>query len=132
MSGSVKINGHHDVKEELKPLYFSESNCPEQDGKLLEPYSHIVRLSGKNIRQKLIQGFNMWMKVDGEKISAIEEIINMLHNASLLLDDIEDNSRYIYKYNICTYYCDILNVNTVVYFKVTARPALRPPDIRDP
>ena len=106
MSGSVKINGHHDVKEELKPLYFSESNCPEQDGKLLEPYSHIVRLSGKNIRQKLIQGFNMWMKVDGEKISAIEEIINMLHNASLLLDDIEDNSRYIYYIYIHTYYCE--------------------------
>ena len=60
---------------------------------LLEPYSHIVRVSGKNIRQKLIHGFNQWMNVGGDKIAAIEEIVNMLHNASLLIDDIEDSSK---------------------------------------
>lgn len=93
MSGSVKMNGHHHPEEDVKPLYYSQSNCPKQESRLLEPYSHIVRQSGKNVRQKLIQGFNLWMKVDSDKISAIEEIINMLHNASLLLDDIEDSSR---------------------------------------
>ena len=93
MSGSVKMNGHHNSKDDSEPLYYSESNCPQQESRLLEPYSHIVRQSGKNVRQKLIHGFNLWMKVDSEKISAIEEIINMLHNASLLLDDIEDSSR---------------------------------------
>ena len=87
------MNGHHNPKGDMKPLYYSESNCPKQENRLLEPYSHIVRQSGKNVRQKLIHGFNLWMKVDSEKISAIEEIINMLHNASLLLDDIEDSSR---------------------------------------
>ena len=93
MSGSVKMNGHHHPKEDVKPLYYSESNCPKQESRLLEPYSHIVRQSGKNVRQKLIEGFNLWMKLDIYKISAIEEIINMLHNTSLLVDDIEDSSR---------------------------------------
>ena len=34
----------------------------------------------------------MWMKVEQEKIEAMEEIVQMLHNASLLVDDIEDSS----------------------------------------
>jgi len=77
-------------KNVLFPL--SNSNAAEQDKLLLEPYSHIARVPGKNIRKKLIAGFNLWMEVDGEKIAAIEEIVQMLHNASLLIDDIEDSS----------------------------------------
>merc|ERR1711892_708419 len=62
------------------------------DKLLLEPYSHILSVPGKNIRGKLIAGFNLWMKVEQEKIEAVEEIVEMLHNASLLVDDIEDSS----------------------------------------
>ena len=92
-----KTNGYHnnrdDRDEPEKHSYYSSSNCPRQDTLLLEPYSHIVSQSGKNIRQKLIHGFNRWMNVSQDKIAAIEEIINMLHNASLLIDDIEDSSK---------------------------------------
>merc|ERR1712059_178206 len=35
---------------------------------------------------------NQWMGVPSDKVSAILEIVQMLHNASLLLDDIEDSS----------------------------------------
>ena len=56
----------------------------------LQFYSPLV--SGKNIRRKLISGFNTWMNVDPGKLMAIGDIVQMLHNASLLLDDIEDNS----------------------------------------
>ena len=89
------MNGHqHDEMTNGKDQsYFSCSNDPEQESLLLEPYSHIVNQSGKNIRQKLIQGFNLWMGVGQDKITQIDEIVNMLHNASLLIDDIEDNSR---------------------------------------
>ena len=89
-----KVNGHvTNESEDDGQSYFSSTNCPKQESLLLEPYSHIVRQSGKNIRQKLIHGFNLWMNVSQEKISAIEEIVNMLHNASLLIDDIEDSSK---------------------------------------
>jgi len=78
--------------DEKTSIPYSNSNCKVQDTLLLEPYSHIVSMPGKNIRGKLIEGFNLWMKVSNEKIAVVEEIVQMLHNASLLLDDIEDNS----------------------------------------
>ena len=42
---------------------YSGSNSKDQDSLLLEPYSHILTCKGKNIRGKLIAGFNLWMKV---------------------------------------------------------------------
>jgi len=90
----LKTNGHSSNGEHLENLaYYSTSNSADQESLLLEPYSHILRQSGKNIRKKLIHGFNEWMNVEESKISAIEEIVNMLHNASLLIDDIEDSSK---------------------------------------
>ena len=71
---------------------FSSSNSPTQDSLLLQPYSHILSVPGKNIRGKLIDGFNMWMGVAQEKIAAIEEIVQMLHNANLLVDEAKDYS----------------------------------------
>jgi len=59
---------------------------------LLQPFNYIMREPGKNIRKKLAQAFNYWMKIPDEKLKSISEIITMLHNASLLVDDIEDNS----------------------------------------
>ena len=88
------INGVrvHLTEEEGRQNYFSNTNSPSQENLLLEPYSHIVKLAGKNIRNKLMAGFNQWLCVPEEKIRIIEEIIQMLHNASLLIDDIEDSS----------------------------------------
>ena len=85
------LNGGQAGEEECQ-AYFSTTNSSSQESLLLEPYSHIVRLAGKNIRNKLIAGFNQWLCVPEEKIIKIEEIIQMLHNASLLVDDIEDSS----------------------------------------
>lgn len=79
-------------KDRLRMVPFSESNSKEQDILLLEPYTHLLTVQGKNIRRKLISGFNTWMNVDPGKLMAIGDIVQMLHNASLLLDDIEDNS----------------------------------------
>ncbi|RCN25234.1 hypothetical protein ANCCAN_29055, partial [Ancylostoma caninum] len=36
--------------------------------------------------------FNVWLKISNDKLSTIMEIVQMLHNASLMIDDIEDNS----------------------------------------
>ena len=80
------------AEQEERQSYFSDTNSAAQETFLLEPYSHIVKVAGKNIRNKLIAGFNLWLNVPQEKIRNIEEIIQMLHNASLLIDDIEDSS----------------------------------------
>jgi len=63
------------------------------DKQLLAPYHYIASVPGKDVRGKLIDCFNLWLKVPEESVAAVKEIIGDLHNASLLIDDIEDNSK---------------------------------------
>ncbi len=51
-----------------------------------------MQVPGKNVRKQLLRAFNAWLKVPDDKAEKIGDIVQMLHNASLLLDDIEDNS----------------------------------------
>ncbi|XP_032072768.1 geranylgeranyl pyrophosphate synthase [Thamnophis elegans] len=60
---------------------------------LLEPYNYLLQLPGKQVRTKLSQAFNHWLNVPEDKLQIIIEVTEMLHNASLLIDDIEDNSK---------------------------------------
>lgn len=63
------------------------------DKVLLAPYEHILQVPGKKVRSKLSAAFNHWLNIDESKAKLIGEITQMLHNASLLIDDIEDNSQ---------------------------------------
>lgn len=40
-----------------------------------------------------MQAFNAWLRVPEAKLRVIGNVVSMLHNASLLIDDIEDNSQ---------------------------------------
>ena len=71
---------------------YSNSNKMAQDEILLEPFTYLLRKKGKDIRPKLLKAFNVWLKVPDEKVKLIGDIIQMLHNSSLLVDDIQDNS----------------------------------------
>jgi len=66
---------------------------PEIERVLTEPYSYITQDPGKGVRRKLIRAFDLWLKVPEDKRTVIEDVTKMLHNASLLIDDIEDNSK---------------------------------------
>ncbi|XP_040565275.1 terpene synthase [Lepeophtheirus salmonis] len=67
-------------------------DCDEKEDKLLlEPYTYLLQAKGKNIRKKMLTAFNKWLNIPTDKLNKIIEIIQILHNASLLLDDIEDN-----------------------------------------
>ncbi|KAK1924587.1 isoprenoid synthase domain-containing protein [Papiliotrema laurentii] len=63
-----------------------------QERTLLEPYTYIADTGGKEIRSKLIDAFNLWLKVPETDLDVIRRVVRMLHNASLLMDDVEDNS----------------------------------------
>lgn len=78
--------------ESKKANLFSDEGDREQDEKVLMPYNYILQVPGKNIRSKLSLAFNHWLNVPEDKLQQIDDIIQTLHNASLLLDDIEDNS----------------------------------------
>ncbi|XP_069123282.1 geranylgeranyl pyrophosphate synthase-like [Argopecten irradians] len=60
---------------------------------LLEPYKYICQIPGKKVRGKLAEAFNHWLNIPPEKLAIIGEATQMLHNASLLIDDIEDSSK---------------------------------------
>lgn len=56
------------------------------------PFTYIQKIPGKKIRSKLSIALNYWMDIPADKLQMIGEIVQTLHNASLLIDDIEDNS----------------------------------------
>lgn len=59
---------------------------------IVEPYEYIVSKPGKSFRSKLINVFNEIYQIPIEKTNEISTLVSILHNASLLIDDIEDNS----------------------------------------
>ncbi|KAL9540051.1 hypothetical protein MBANPS3_009907 [Mucor bainieri] len=59
---------------------------------ILEPYTYLISQPGKDIRAKLISAFDLWLHVPKDILSVINKIIGMLHNASLMIDDVQDDS----------------------------------------
>ncbi|RMZ42841.1 farnesyltranstransferase, partial [Aspergillus flavus] len=56
------------------------------------PLDYLRENLGKDIRSKLIDAFNEFLEVPNDKLDVIKRIIDLLHNASLLIDDIQDSS----------------------------------------
>lgn len=59
---------------------------------VLAPYRYICQLPGKQIRGKLALAFNHWLNIPADKLAMIVEVVQQLHNSSLMIDDIEDSS----------------------------------------
>jgi len=75
-------------------LSSSKQQIHEPPTHLLNPYHYINSNPGKDVRGALIDCFQSWFCIQDENaIHIIKEIIADLHNASLLIDDIEDNSK---------------------------------------
>jgi geranylgeranyl pyrophosphate synthase len=53
---------------------------------------YIQSLPSKNIRSRLVDAFNIWFQLPADRVNIIKGIINDLHDASLILDDIHDGS----------------------------------------
>ena len=59
---------------------------------LKKPFLHISQQKGKKFRTKLVKVFNLVYQLPDQVLSTLSQIIEILHNASLMIDDIEDNS----------------------------------------
>ena len=59
---------------------------------LQAPIDYICSMPSKGVRSTLIDAFNYWLKADETVLASVKELISFLHNASLILDDIEDGS----------------------------------------
>ena len=69
--------------------HWSYYKCPEY---IMKPWSYTNNLSKKNIRSLLIDAFQPFFCVPEDIAEQIKDIIDCLHTASLMIDDIEDNS----------------------------------------
>ncbi|UNI15336.1 geranylgeranyl pyrophosphate synthetase [Purpureocillium takamizusanense] len=66
---------------------------PEGNVKIITgPFDYLRAIPGKNIRGQMIGAFNAWLDVPSASLDVITDAVNMLHIASLLVDDIEDGS----------------------------------------
>ncbi|XP_043252398.1 geranylgeranyl pyrophosphate synthase-like isoform X1 [Colletes gigas] len=75
-----------------KNILYSWTGDKEEDKVLLEPVNYIYCVPGTDIRPKLGEAFNHWLKIPQDKFNAIQEIIQILHTSTLLIDDIQDDS----------------------------------------
>ncbi|KAI9105546.1 terpenoid synthase [Phlyctochytrium arcticum] len=73
-------------------LNASTQHTQAVDKILLEPYQYLRQNPGKEIRSKLVEAFALWLHVPKDLVEIIRECVEMLHTASLLIDDVEDDS----------------------------------------
>ncbi|KAI4181536.1 MAG: hypothetical protein L6R41_006569 [Letrouitia leprolyta] len=71
---------------------YSTESTSQKDQILLGPFDYMMNHPGKDIRRHLIAAFNAWLQVPPDSLEIITKVIGMLHTASLLIDDVEDNS----------------------------------------
>ncbi|KAF2368606.1 Polyprenyl synthetase [Trinorchestia longiramus] len=93
-NSSSSSNSNHSSEEEFTGASSCSqtANFKDDEEVLLQPFRYVLQVPGKMIRTKLAHAFNYWLQIPHEKLSAIAEITLLLHNASLLIDDIEDGS----------------------------------------
>ncbi|KAL8815830.1 MAG: hypothetical protein Q9223_005078 [Gallowayella weberi] len=69
----------------------------EKDERIItRPFEYLMAKPGKSFRRQLLLALNVWTDVDESSLGIINRVVEMLHNASLLcdqIDDIQDNSR---------------------------------------
>ena len=56
----------------------------QDDAILLKPLSYLTSLPGKNVRRKFAIALNHWLEVPTETLNQVCEIVNLLHQSSLL------------------------------------------------
>jgi len=58
----------------------------------LAPWTYLLQIPGKNVRDVLIDAFNVWLQCKPDQLAIIKQVVGYLHTASLIVDDIEDES----------------------------------------
>ncbi|KJZ76323.1 Geranylgeranyl pyrophosphate synthase [Hirsutella minnesotensis 3608] len=56
------------------------------------PFDYATSHPGKDFRSQVIGAFNAWLQVPPSSLDVITKVIGILHESSLLLDDVQDSS----------------------------------------
>jgi geranylgeranyl diphosphate synthase type 3 len=69
-----------------------EFKLSDEEKILTEPVRYYNDLKGKNIRKYISNILGTFLGVEQKDIQNVDELISIIHNASLVVDDIQDNS----------------------------------------
>ncbi|KAL4869797.1 hypothetical protein BDV12DRAFT_184935 [Aspergillus spectabilis] len=85
--------GHTRNQSSLDGTKYKDGKWSQENEKIvMGPYDYMLQNPGKDLRRQMINAFNVWLKVPPESLAIITKVVAMLHTASLLIDDVEDNS----------------------------------------
>lgn len=56
------------------------------------PFDYVISHPGKDFRAQLIAAFNAWLDVPKDSLDVVTRVVGMLHESSLLVDDVQDSS----------------------------------------
>ncbi|PFH59498.1 hypothetical protein XA68_12258 [Ophiocordyceps unilateralis] len=75
-------------------LNFSPKRHWNQDKErvITAPFDYTASHPGKDLRSQLIAAFDGWLQVPPASLEVITKVIGMLHESSLLIDDVQDSS----------------------------------------
>ncbi|CUG89550.1 polyprenyl synthetase, putative, partial [Bodo saltans] len=59
---------------------------------IMAPFRHVAALESKQFRGALVDAFDEWLHLPPSAAGEVKAVVEMLHNASLIVDDIEDSS----------------------------------------
>ncbi|KAF6013248.1 hypothetical protein HII12_001963 [Brettanomyces bruxellensis] len=80
----------------IEAFDFDESSCgrtQKYEELVKAPFAYITgNTKGKSMRKKLMETYNLLLNVPRSRLSKLEELVNLLHLSSLLIDDVEDSS----------------------------------------
>ena len=95
----IKTNGNMTGKDGHQPKHVDlddvllERHLPRLSTQVIDgPSKYIQSLPGKGVRSKVVDALNLWFAVPEATIQIIKKTIDLLHQASLMLDDIQDSS----------------------------------------
>lgn len=79
---------------EHEDLNFSprKSWTAEKENVVRGPFDYATSHPGKDFRAQLIAAFNAWLEVPKDSLDIITRVVGMLHESSLLVDDVQDSS----------------------------------------
>ncbi|KAF7194703.1 Ophiobolin F synthase [Pseudocercospora fuligena] len=82
---------HGPVPNPNNSIFVSKSSTMSHD-LVSRPAQYITSLHSKSIRSILSKALNVWLNICEGDFERIDSIVTLLHNASLMLDDVEDHS----------------------------------------
>ena len=87
-------NGHAGLNADtLNTPCGKQSSQTISESAILAPHEYVSSMPSKGVRTALIDSLNVWVEVGPKQLDCVKDVVKMLHNSSLILDDIEDGSR---------------------------------------